>query len=73
MAKKHHILNMVSPLSSTDNNDHLPSLSLSPTTEQQQQQQALPLIVHPQPSPLPTKPMEKFSEDYCEVCSKEFI
>ena len=62
MAKKHNILNNVSPLPSTEHND---SMSLSPSTDQQQQQQpAVPLMV---PTPPTAKPMDKFSEDYCEV------
>ena len=72
MAKKHNILNNVSPLSSTEQNDQISSMSLSPSADQQQQQLlqqptvALPSIL-PIQSPTAAKPMDKFGEDYCEV------
>lgn len=68
MAKKHNILNNVSPLSSTEQNDQISSMSLSPSADQQQQQLAVALpSILPIQSPSTAKPMDKFSEDYCEV------
>lgn len=70
-AKKHGGLNIVSPLSLTENNDNVNG-SLSPSSSCLSNEQPIPLIINPQASPINnnnTKPAEKKSEDYCEVCS----
>ncbi len=64
--KKHGELNMVSPLSLTENNDNV-NVSLTPPSSCLANDQPLPLIVNQQSSPI-NKIIEKTSEDYCEVC-----
>ncbi len=71
-AKKHGELNMVSPLSLTENNDNV-NVSLTPPSPCLANVQPLPLIVNQQSSPVNNnnKIIEKTSEDYCEVCLKD--
>ena len=66
LAKKHGVINTVSPRSSsTENNDNVP-ISFSPPVSSVEQQ-ALPLVVQSSTLPINQKPLDKFSEDYCEV------
>jgi hypothetical protein len=60
-AKKHGGINLVSPLSLTENNDNV---SFSPSSPCLANEQPLPLITKQQSSPI----NNKISEDYCEVC-----
>ncbi len=68
LAKKHGELNLVSPLSLTENNDHV-NVSLTPPSPCLVNEQPLPLIGNQQSSPVNTnnKIIEKTYEDYCEV------
>jgi hypothetical protein len=69
--KKHGGLNMVSPLSLTENNDN-GNVSLSPPSPCLSNEQPIPGIGNQHSSPINNnKIIEKTSEDYCEVCSKK--
>ena len=63
LAKKHPELNLVSPLSLTENNDNVNGTLTSPTNDQ-------PPVALIQSSPVNHKSNDKTSEDYCEVCFK---
>jgi hypothetical protein len=69
--KKHGGLNMVSPLSLTENNDN-GNVSLSPPSPCLSNEQPTLVIGNQHSSPINNnKAMEKNSEDYCEVCWKK--
>ncbi len=70
-AKKHGEINIVSPLSLTENNDNV-NVSLTPPSPCLINDQPLPLITNQQSSPINNKTIEKTNEDYCEICQKHF-